>query len=76
VTRKNKIKNHILFSHFEKEFSQLAKSNHKNKTLPRTGSVFQLVFLPDWLTTFEGVDQLYETGGCHVGAMFFFGSIL
>jgi hypothetical protein len=23
----------------------------KNKTLPRTGSVFQLVFLPDWLTT-------------------------
>ncbi len=28
-----KKKKHILFSHFEKEFSQLAKSNHKNKTL-------------------------------------------
>jgi hypothetical protein len=31
---------------------------------------------PRLVDQFEGVDQLYETGGCHVGAMFLFGQFL
>jgi hypothetical protein len=62
---------HILFSHFEKEFSQLAKCNQKKQD-PATYGFCLSTGIPSRLVDhFEGVDQLYETGGCHVGAMSF-----
>ncbi len=80
MTRKQKPKNQKKKKQKHTYFLATLKKNLANwlnlttKTKPCTDGFCLSTGIPSRLVDhFEGVDQLYETGGCHVGAMFLFG---